>query len=54
MFEGVAVIGLILGIPGGAWYAGLPLLALAGAAMIFTFSTTRRREEWKARQTSKQ
>lgn len=48
LLESVAVIGLVLGILGGAWYAWLPLLMLAGVAMSFSFPTSRRWEKWKA------
>jgi hypothetical protein len=51
LFEAVAVFGLILGILGGALYVWLPLLMLAGAAMVFTFPTAKRWEEWKAGRT---
>jgi hypothetical protein len=47
LFESVAVIGLILGILGGVWYAWLPLLVLAGAALVFSFPTAKRWEGWK-------
>jgi len=47
LLEGVAVIGLILGILGGDWFAWLPLLVLAGVAMVFSFPTTRRWDEWR-------
>ncbi len=48
LFVAVALVGLILGISGGAWYAWLPLLVLAGTAMVFTFPTQKRWEKWKA------
>jgi hypothetical protein len=54
LFETIAVYGLILGILGGALYAWLPLLILAGAAMICTFPTAKRWEEWKAGRTPRQ
>lgn len=46
-FESTAIFGLILGILGGAWYAWLTLFVMAGAAMVFTFPTQKRWEEWK-------
>jgi hypothetical protein len=47
LFESVAIFGLIVGFLGGAWYVWLPLLLLSGVAMVFSFPTAKRWEEWK-------
>jgi hypothetical protein len=51
LFEAVAVMGLILGILGGAWYACLPFFILPGLVMVLTFPTVTRWEGWKAGRT---
>lgn len=48
LFETIAMYGLILGILGGAWYAWLSLLIMAGAAMLFSYPTEKRWDKWKA------
>ena len=48
LFESVAILGLISGILGSAWYVWLPIFVLSGVAMIFTFPTTKHLTEWNS------